>query len=79
LQVIAVWRFLAFKPIKLPNFYQIKFHKESILRIYLKGTQGDKANTILAAASFNLRKMLTYRFIRILPFFVGVEKKSALF
>jgi hypothetical protein len=29
-----------------------------MIRNYLKGTQGDKVNTILAAAAFNLRKML---------------------
>jgi hypothetical protein len=29
-----------------------------MLRNYLKGTQGDKVNTTLAAAAFNLREML---------------------
>jgi transposase, IS5 family len=33
-------------------------HDHRMLRNYLKGTEGDKVNTILAAAAFNLRKLL---------------------
>jgi transposase, IS5 family len=33
-------------------------HDHRMIRNYLKGNQGDKVNTILAAAAFNLRKML---------------------
>jgi IS5 family transposase len=33
-------------------------HDHRMIRNYLKGTHGDKVNTILAAAAFNLRKML---------------------
>lgn len=33
-------------------------HDHRMLRNYLKGTEGDKINTILAASAFNLRKML---------------------
>ncbi len=33
-------------------------HDHRMLRNYLKGAEGDKINTLLAAAAFNLRKML---------------------
>ncbi len=33
-------------------------HDHRMLRNYLKGTEGDKINTLLAAAAFNLKKML---------------------
>lgn len=33
-------------------------HDHRMLRNYLKGTEGDQVNTILAAAAFNFRKML---------------------